>query len=252
MSDEDGWDSPVGEMSKKLFMVVFGAPNVGKTILTSRIALHSGKSLIITDEKGHLALKDFPDLEANTRVKNYQSRNTIREAIQRRRSGQSEFDTLIFDTFTGIQKVELSIGMMETLPNGQPNPRFLDVKRFHSEIPVTQDYLLSENTWRPIINALATQDEFNVILNCHLQHPNPEKFVPGDKTRPKLPDAIWQLVNGKANVVAYMDKSSPTDRYLQCVSTNTIAGKSQIKSLNEPRRFTDDEFVERVIEWQFT
>lgn len=239
----DEWASDAGDMSKKLFMVLFSAPNAGKTILASRIALAVGKSLIITDESGHRALNDFPELEANTKIRKFSSTNDFAVALQKRKEGVLDFDTMIVDTFTGIQKLVLKQYM---------NPSFqgyLDVKRNHPAVPATQDYLLAENIWFPIIQMLASQNEVNVILNCHIRHPNPDKIIPGDKTRPKIPDAIFELVNGKANLVAFMDRIDGDDnrRYVSTHSTNKIVGKSQLRDITRP--MSDDDFVEKVTKW---
>lgn len=241
MSDE--WATEVDDVPTKLFMVLFSAPNAGKTILASRIAKEVGKSLIITDEAGHRALNDFPDLKSNTKIRQFASTNDFEVALQKRRQGLMDFETIIVDTFTGIQKMVLKQYM---------NPSFqgyLDVKRNHPAVPATQDYLLAENIWSPVIQRLAVQNEVNIILNCHIRHPNTDKIIPGDKTRPKLPDAIFELVNGKANVVAFMDRIEGEEerRFVSTHSTNKIVGKSQIRDITRP--MSDDDFIERITKW---
>lgn len=241
MTDE--WATDAGDMAKKLFMVLFSAPNAGKTILASRIAHAVGKSLIITDESGHRALNDFPELEENTKIRRFASLNDFSIALQKRRDGVMDFETLIVDTFTGIQKLVLKQYMNPSFQN------YLDVKRAHANVPSQQDFLLSENVWFPVIQMLASQNDVNVILNCHIRHPNPDKIIPGDKTRPKIPDSIFELVNGKANVLAFMDRIEGEEekRFVSTHSTNKIVGKSQIRDIRRP--MSDDDFVEKVTKW---
>jgi hypothetical protein len=164
---------------------------------------------------------------------------------------------LLIDTFTGIQSKVLQQYMDPKFPG------YLDVERRHPKVPVLQDYLLSEKIWNPILQDLAAQSDFNVILNCHVRFPDTEKKVPGDKVRPKLPDAIYQVANGKANLVIYMDtiggdekpsnkpvglgERTPIQRFVSTVATNKVAGKSQIKSLRP--LMSDDDFVKAVTEW---
>lgn len=237
------WATEAGDVATKLFMVLYSAPNAGKTVLASRIAKSVGRSLIITDEAGHRALNDFPELKANTMIRPFASINDFAIALQKRNEGQLNFDTMIVDTFTGIQRLVLKQHMNPSYTG------YLDVKRNHPQVPATQDYLLAENVWFPIIQMLSAQSDVNVILNCHIRHPNPDKIIPGDKTRPKLPDAIFELVNGKANMVAFMDRIEGEEdrRFVSTHSTNKLVGKSQIQEIRRP--MSDDAFVEKVTKW---
>jgi hypothetical protein len=245
------------EDNEKIFMVLFGAPGVGKTVLSQKIG---GKTLIMTEESGHRALRAWPEFEGMYQPWVFEDIRDIDKILAMRKAGKIEFDTLVFDTFTGIQKYVLKQHMTPSYPD------YLNTKRNHKDVPSLQDYLLSEQTWTPVLQKLATQNQFNVILNCHVRLPNPdpEKRVPGDKVRPQLPDAVYQVANGKANLVVYMDtvggdekpgnkkvglgERTPIQRYVSTVATNKVAGKSQIKDL--PPAMFDDDFVKAVLKWQ--
>jgi hypothetical protein len=244
------------DQTEKLFMVLFGAPGVGKTVLSQKIG---GKTLIITDEAGHKALRTWPEFDGLYEVWVYEDIRDIDALIAQRKAGKLKFDTMIFDTFTGIQKFTLKQHMTPGYHN------FLTTNRNHPNVPALQDYLLSEQLWTPVLQKLAVQTDFNVILNCHVRLPDsdPAKRTPGDKVRPSLPDAVYQVANGKANLVVYMDtmggdeKSSkqvglgertPISRFVSTVATNKVAGKNQIRGL--PPVMTDDDFVKAVLQWQ--
>jgi hypothetical protein len=246
--EDDDWATPLKELDKKLFIVLWGIPGAGKTILASKIG---GKSLILYAESGINALHEWPELLANTKTVKYTGLSDIRKAAERHASGQSTFDTLILDTFTSIQDKEMREYMN---PNHRKYKAFAD--RQHPDMPSWSDYGLSKSTWRPIIQFLAAQNDFNVILNCHVQGPGVDKngnIKPGEVTRPALPQKIWELVNADANVVAYVavteDKNTKKlQRVVRVRPTDKVAGKTQIKGM--PSVMTDDDFVERILEWQ--
>lgn len=241
----------VEEASKKIFSVFYGLPHCGKTILASRIAELYGRSLIVTDESGHLALKQFPELQANTQVIPVSSITQFKEIMYDLASGQLDYPNMIVDTFTGMVELGIREGMQQKLANGQPNPRYLDTNRNNPEMPVLQDYLYAQQTWLPITQFLAKQNKYNVFLNCHIRTPDPTTTGPDDRvTRPELPKGVWRLVNGKANVVAYMmrmEREGTEQRIISMLPTTKFAGKNQL-NLKSP--CTDDEFVEGVEKWR--
>lgn len=230
---------------KKIFLCLFSPPNAGKTILSSRIG---ERSVILTDEAGDVALDDFPEYKARVvGCKDFTGLNDFRDYLSAVKSGKLDSDTLIVDTFTGIQRSVMEQYMAEKLPNGSDNPNYFRTSRGHPNVPALADYNLAEFLWNPVLRMLAKQDLVNVIMNCHVRMPNPDKYIPGDVSRPRLPDAVYQALNGKANMVCFLSKNKDGSRSILTQATDKVAGKSQIKM---PPVVSDDEFVKRIHEWQ--
>lgn len=231
------------DMSPRLITVLYGNPNVGKTILANRTTREDGSCVILTTENGHMALKDFPELAKNTEVITAEGIGDITEIFGDIFSGWQingkPVRHLMLDTFSGLQEKFLDEHM------DVDKEYALRVKRNHPLVPVLQDYNLSLRQWRDIMARLAKQQVVDVSICCHVAV-NDNILIP----RPAMSDKVFHVLNGAAQIVGFM-RNVDGQRWVTVRSPkNEFAAKSQLRIL--PDTVTDDDFVRGINKWRET
>lgn len=229
--------SPVEDIPRKYKIVLFGPPGVGKTVLSAEIG---GKSFMLASEPGFTVLTkpEHKHLESQVEKAPFTSLQGMNGYTELISDGTIPVDTYILDNFSGIQD--------KVLATNHKNPKVQSLARAHPDLSTLQDYQIVAHQMRePIISLL--EMEANVIMVCHARFPTPELIAKGETTRPDLTKKVFDLVNEKADVVAYMYKDSKKRRLIQTISDSNITAKSRI---TPEGIYPVEEFIQQMHTWQ--
>jgi hypothetical protein len=228
---------PVDELSNNLITILYGPEGVGKTILASSL---SDNNLIVATERSNVSLSNFPDLAAKTRILKLKTFDRFTKLIAQIYNGDVICDQLIIDTFPALCDMKLSEQLKKVPFN-----------RKHPDVNSLEDYQLLREHMKGPIKHLAALD-ISVTFIAHERIPEPEQYSKGDRlTRPNVPFKVHQLVNGYANLTAYMHKVKKDGklvRALRTESSESHVAKSHI--LMPAPVVTDETFVSTIRTWK--
>jgi hypothetical protein len=224
--------TPVGEVPKHLISVLYGPPGVGKTIALARTA---NKTLLLTDERAHVSLSNFPEL--NVRVIQFKNYDHVTGIVRELYGGDHDYGHLMIDTFDGLIRKKLK-EQRETI-------QFTRHKQTN-DINSLEDYNLLNNHMFDFIGRLAKLP-LSVSLTSHDRIPDQQAYVKGDRLlRPSIPFRIFECLNGYANVVGYMQMGQK-GRVISLQANREHEAKNHLRM--EPM-VSDDIFVETIRNWK--
>ena len=225
---------PVGEIPKHLITALYSAPGVGKTIMAARTA---NKTILITDERSHVSLSQFPELDVDviTVTKYAEVTATVAELY----NGNHPYDHFMIDTFDGIIRMKL-----------KEQRKTVSFNRGHDDINSLEDYNLLNNHMFDLISRLAMLP-ISVTVTSHDRIPDEKSYVKGDRLlRPSIPFRVFECLNGYANVVGYMQAKKRGDAIIRTVSVQANDAYEAKNHLKMPPVVTDDTFVETIRNWK--
>lgn len=224
--------TPVGEVPKHLISVLYGPPGGGKTIALARTA---NKTLLLTDERAHVSLSQFPELEKTVRVINYKSYDHVTGILGELYQGGHDYDHLMVDTFDGLIRKKL-----------KEQREKVSFNRGHKDINSLEDYNLLNNHMFDFIGRLAKLP-LSVSITSHDRIPDQQAYVKGDRLlRPSIPFRIFECLNGYANVVGYMQMGK-NGREISLHPNREHEAKNHLRM--DPV-VSDDIFVETIRNWK--
>lgn len=187
---------PVSDIDRKLKMVLYGEPDVGKTVLATTIGQ---SNLLIHSEPGFTVLTkdEHKEQGERTKVVPFTTITGIRGYVELLAEGAIDRSTLIIDNMSGIQDKKLS--------ENHEDPKVKALNREHPDLSTLQDYQIVTHQMRPMMVELMNLDK-EVIVICHMRGSVPERKE--FNARPDLTKKIFDLANEKVDVVAYMYKDN--------------------------------------------
>ena len=226
----------VEDIDKHLFSVFYSAPGVGKTVLTSRLA---NKTLLVTDEKAHVSLSQFPDLAKTVDVITLRNYDHLTGIVAELYKGDHEYDQFAIDTFDGVVRMKL-----------REQRKKVDFKRGHADINSLEDYNLLNNHMFDLIGRLAKLP-LSVTVTSHDRIPDQQSYIKGDRLlRPSIPFRIFECLNGYANVVGYMSMVKRDGNLIRAVALQANDEYEAKNHLKMKPLVSDDNFVETVRNWK--
>ena len=235
------------DMPRRLFTVLYGNPNVGKTVLTAKMTEETGSLVILTAESGHRALNDFPELAKKTEVIPVESIRDFDDIFYEISKGWEigglPVKHFAIDSFAGVQEFFINEAMDPNNPDG------IKLTRANPTLPVLGDYNNSLRVWTDIFGRLAKQDMVDVTICAHVQFPQEKKNVIYPIPRPAMTDKVYNALNGQANIIGYLQRTTDGQRFLTVrTKANEFAAKSQLSSM--PDAVSDDNFLKVINEWR--
>jgi hypothetical protein len=235
-TEPESWGN-VESIPKELITVLYGPPGIGKTICACRLGK---RNLLLTSEKSHVSISNFPELVKTTRVEVYKSFSGLNSFLRKVFNGDIDPDHVIIDTYTDTCEMKLKEQSQANIFNSK-----------HPDINSLEDYQLLKEHMKPFIKKL-TKLSVSVTLIAYDRVPNAQDYGKGDTlTRPDVPFRVFQIVNSFANVVGYMHKvrtkSGKTERVILTSSSDTHVAKSH---LIMPDLVSDDQFVKTITDWK--
>lgn len=224
--------TPVGDVPKHLISVLYGPPGTGKTIALARTAV---KTLLLTDERAHVSLSQFPELQATVKVITYKDYGHVTGILRELYQGGHDYDHLQIDTFDGLIRKKLKEQREKVAFN-----------RGHADINSLEDYNLLNNHMFDFIGRLAKLP-LSVSLTSHDRIPDEKSFVKGDRLlRPSIPFRIFECLNGYANVVGYMQ----IGREGRVISLQANREHEAKNHLRMAPIVSDETFVQTIRNWK--
>lgn len=226
---------PVSDFERSFKLVLYGPPDVGKTVCACELGnknfmLHSEPGFTVLTKPEH---KHLGDRTEKARFTSLKGMDGYVELIE---DGSVEADTFIVDNMSGVQD--------KVLAANHKTASVQKLSRAHPDLSVLGDYQIVTHQMRdPIINLM--EMSANMIMICHMRPADPER---GEfQIRPDLTRKIFELVNEKADVVAYMHKDAKGQRKIQTVSTDRVIAKSRI---TEEAIMPVSEFISQMNNWR--
>lgn len=228
--------APVTDIDRQLKMVLYGEPDVGKTVTATTI----GKSnLLIYSEPGFTVLTkpEHKALEERTSKTPFTTIAGIRGYAELLADGTLPHTTLIVDNMSGVQDKKLS--------ENHEDERIKQLKREHPDLSTLQDYQIVTHQMRPMMVDLMDLDK-EVIIICHMRPAAPERRE--YNARPDLTKKIYDLANEKVDVVAYMYKDNKGQRMIRTEHGGGFIAKSRI---TRETVMPVDTFIDEINAWRY-
>jgi phage nucleotide-binding protein len=215
--------------------VFYGVPSTGKTVTAASL---SDSNLLIMTETGDSVLTKPEHLHLKERTKRtpFTNINSVRGYAEMLASDDLPYSHLIIDNMSGVQDKKISENLED--------PRTKDIKRAHPDLTVLQDYQIIAHQMRPMVVDLMSLEK-DVTIICHFRAADPEHNE--YQARPDLTKAIYNLVNEKADVVAYFYKNRKGERFVQTLGNDQFVAKARII----PEAIMSlDNFIEQMNKWR--
>lgn len=225
---------PIGEIPKQLIISLYSAPGMGKTITAAKTA---NKTILLTDERSHVSLSQFPELDVEViTISKYAE---LTAAVTELYNGGHPYDHLMIDTFDGIIRMKL-----------REQRKTVSFNRGHDDINSLEDFNLLNNHMFDFISRLAMLP-ISVTVTSHDRIPDEKSYVKGDRLlRPSIPFRVFECLNGYANVVGYVRMRKRGDAYVRTISVQASDEYEAKNHLKMPPVVTDDAFVETIRNWK--
>jgi hypothetical protein len=227
---------PVEDIPKHLVTLLYGPPGCGKTIALARTA---NKTVLLTDEKAHVSLSQFPEIAATVdviRVETYAKATKILQELNEPGHG---YDHCMIDTFDGLIRRKLKEQRAKVTFN-----------RGHADINSLEDYNLLNNHMFDFIARIARLP-ISVSLTSHDRIPDQQSYAKGDRLlRPSIPFRVFEALNGYANVVGYMSMAKQGKDFVRTVSLQANDEHEAKNHLRMAPLVTDDVFVNTIRAWK--
>lgn len=223
----------VDDIPKHPIINLYGPEGCGKTILSASLG---DNNLIVTTERSTVSLSNFPELKKKTRVLRLKSFDRFTKLLQELYNGDVVVDHVIIDTFPGLTDLKL-----------QEQLRRVSFNRKHPDVNSLEDYqLLREHMKTPLRQIAKLDISFTFI--SHDRVPDEASYEKGDRlVRPNVPFRVHQLLNGYANLTAYMHKGKD-GRMLLTDSSRTHIAKSHIPM--DSATVSDKKFISTIRTWK--
>lgn len=222
-------------LTKHFKIVLYGAPSTWKTVSATSL---SPSNLMIMTETGDSVLTKLEHREQydNTERLPFTSINAVQGVVEMMREGSLPHTHLILDNMSGVQDKKLSENLSD--------PKVQKLQRAHPDLTVLQDYQIIAHQMRPMVVDLLELDK-DVTIICHARPADPEhnEF----QARPDLTKAIFNLVNEKADVVAYFYKDRAGKGLVQTISDDRFVAKARIIP---EAKMTVSEFIDQINKWR--
>jgi len=215
--------------------VFYGVPSTGKTVTATSI---SDSNLLIMTETGDSVLTKPEHLHLHERTKRapFTTIGGVRGYVEMLADGDLDYSHLIIDNMSGIQDKKMSENMED--------PRVKSLTRAHPDLTVLQDYQIIAHQMRPMVVDLLDLNK-DVTIICHFRPSDPDHNE--YQARPDLTKAIYNLVNEKADVVAYFYKNQKGERFVQTLGNSQFVAKARII----PEAIMSlDNFIEQMNKWR--
>lgn len=227
--------------SKSFKIVLYGVPGTRKT--TTAATLGERNLLIMTETGDNVLTKaEHKDLFERTKRVPFTSLKGVRGYLEMLEDGTLDYSHLIIDNMSGLQDKKLSENMED--PGIKNNSK---ISRIHPDLSTLQDYQIVAHQMRPTI--VETMDlEKDVTVICHFRPADPDhnEF----HARPDVTKAIYNLLNEKANVIAYFYKNNQGAVMVRTLGNGQFIAKSQIT--DEVNSMPVEEFIRQVKQWKST
>lgn len=237
-SQRDTLKSRITEPSQgRHFKAVFyGVPSTAKTTTATSI---SDNNLLIMTETGDSVLTkpEHRHLYERTKRAPFATIAGIRGYAEMIANGELDYSHLIVDNMSGIQDKKLS--------ENHADPRVQKLARAHPDLSVLQDYQIIAHQMRPMVVDLLDLEK-DVTIICHFRPADPEHNE--YQARPDLTKAIYNLVNEKADVVAFFDKDRSGNKFVRTLGNDQFVAKSRI--IPEVAKMPVNEFIDLMNQWR--
>lgn len=223
----------VDDIPRNPIINLYGPEGCGKTILATSL---SDDNLIVATERSNVSLSNFPELKAKTRILRVRTFDRVTKLLQQLYNGDVVAEHVIFDTFPGLTDLKL-----------QEQLKKVDFNRKHPDVSSIEDYqLLREHMKTPLRQISKLDISFTFI--SHDKVPDEASYEKGDRlVRPSIPFGVHRLLNGYANLTAYMYKSKE-GRTLLTESSRTHVAKTHIP-MGSPT-VSDEKFISIIRTWK--
>lgn len=222
-----------GRHFKALF---YGAPSTTKTTTATSI---SDNNLLIMTETGDSVLTkpEHAHLKERTKRAPFVSLSGISLYAEMMASGELPYSHLIVDNMSGIQDKKLS--------ENHADSRVQKLSRAHPDLSVLQDYQILAHQMRPTVVDLLDLEK-DVTIVCHFRPADPDHNE--YQARPDLTKAIYNLVNEKADVVAFFYKDRSGNRFVRTLGNDQFVAKARI--IPEVDKMRVDDFIDLMNKWR--
>lgn len=255
------YEQPMGARDRfpYLKMMLFGEQGVGKTVLSCCF----GKTLIISMDSGWESIKNWPDIEKNVEVVDYQGDKhmlLLARALATNSGRYAEIDTVVLDTVSQMQERYIDFLMARGKWDKQMRPQFKFTNAKDSikygdmvkELPGGDDYHAARNVFREPL-AILTEAPKNVIFLAHTKKPG--ALTPTEeKTKliPNITDGLNTAIGRNCGLYGHMvvkKIKGEQIRVIDFIKNEDLEAKSRINALNGALVKTET-FVETIAEWQ--
>jgi len=198
--------APAQALTKNRFIVIYGAPGVGKTCLAA-----SGPEALVMDyEKGGVAsLLQVPGLE-NVMTIRFNKVEDIDDVIKEHRAGKISFRTYVLDSVSELQKIDLD--RIETSGQGSKDFR--------------QDAKLSNTKIRRRL--LEMKDlAVNIVVTCHAIL-STDELTSLETVRPAVTPGLAGSLLAMADLLCYLEVDSKGNRKVTTTPTRRIQAKNRM------------------------
>lgn len=220
-------------------ILLYGIPGSGKTVLSTELG---ESNFMIMSETGDSVLtkSEHKHLYDKTERVPFVSFKGVRGYAEMLRDGTLPHTHLIIDNASGIQDKKLSENMED--PRIKNNDK---IGRIHPDLSTQQDYQILTHQMRPVMVDLMSLENHDVTLICHMRPADPDRNE--FQARPDLTKAIYNLVNEKVDVVAYVYKGRNGERLVKTDGDNRFVAKSRITPETE---MTIPQFIAAINAWR--
>lgn len=216
--------------------VFYGVPSTGKTVTAASL---SDSNLLIMTETGDSVLTKPEHLHLKERTKRtpFTNINSVRGYAEMMSNGELPYSHLILDNMSGAQDKKLS--------ENHADPRVQKLSRAHPDLSVLQDYQIIAHQMRPMVVDLLDLEK-DVTIICHFRPADPDHNE--YQARPDLTKAIYNLINEKADVVAFFHKDRSGNRFVRTLGNDQFVAKSRI--IPEVDKMKVDDFINLMNKWR--
>lgn len=212
----------VSQAEPRVNMLVYGESGVGKTRLAgSADAVPALRRVLLIDvEGGTLSLRDvYPDVDT-VRVKSWVEMQSVYDALY---SGRYDFNTIIIDSLTEIQKMSMD-GIMRKLVE--------EYEERSADVPGLREWNINLEQTRKFVRAFRDLPMNTVFTSLVKSDKNPRTGA--IKRKPSLSGKLADEVAGFLDIVVYMyakEIDGENKRLLLCTSTEDTVAKDRSNNL---------------------
>lgn len=257
----DKYGPPVAasEAPKFLRMLLYGPPNVGKTVTACSLG---SKNLLLAADENWVALHNHPELLEKTSVIPNQGLEhfaNLVDAVGNGYQGYTGFDNFVIDTYPQLvedilDKLTFDSEYFATggnAKNYREKATFIDGFTLNgkSEIPLAggPDYNIIRGYFRPILSALNTLP-MHVIYIAHEREAKNHIANTTQIVRANLPEQTYQSLHRRCNITGRMDVNKEGQRSITFKKTAGVDAGAKVANLND-RTMTVEKFISEIQDW---
>lgn len=255
-----GKPHPPGELPTYLRMLLYGPPNIGKTITACMIG---DSNLLYAMDQNFVSLHNHPELKSRTGLIESQGlehfSHTI-DAVGNGYEGYTGYDNFIIDTLPQLTEKFID-GVTEKGDFlGKDGTKFREKVTFRdgftidgkSELPISAgpDYNLVRGYFRLRFDALGKLP-MHVIYICHETDARNNIQGTANVIRGNLPQATYNSLVRRCNVIGHMAATNRGDRNIEFIKTPMKEAGAKIADL-EGKTLSPEKFAEIIRKWAST